>query len=97
MTALSDIEQRLDAVVHTVVPSRDRTSVDPGAVEECYRLLAPTVHALEVPPTVISLGAEKPLTASLNVTEQLRVVWFVVPAAGTQENAVTDGVDVSIV
>ena len=34
MTALSDIEQRLDAVVYRIVPLRACTSVDPGAFED---------------------------------------------------------------
>ena len=34
MRALFDIERRLDAVLHTVVPPRDRPSVDPSAVAD---------------------------------------------------------------
>ncbi len=34
MTALSDLEHRLDAIIDSIVPVRARTSVDPGAVED---------------------------------------------------------------
>jgi hypothetical protein len=54
---------------------------------------APFVQADEVPPIVTSAVVEsKPVTDSLNVTEQLKDVAFVVVPLGTpQEKALTDG------
>ena len=55
-------------------------------------LVAPAVQVVDVPPMVRSeLLATKPVTDSLNVTEQLRLVALIVPGAGVQLNAVTDG------
>ena len=58
---------------------------------------APLVHVEDVPPTVTSAVVEsKPVTDSLNVTEQVRLVAFVGVVAGKQESAEIVGAIVSM-